>query len=318
MIWDSVIIMTVFDLAIMLFAFLSLKLLFKYRQELHELWGLLPMSLLILAVSLLSFFYFTDLFIMWGMPYFVEDSVAMGYMMDLHLNWSWITSLVVAIGIFTGLLQIIRKLLVQSRVLGELNRNFDSELNKRDQEVTELGYLASHDALTGLINRRKFEQRANRLISTIQHNKFEHAMCFLDLDKFKIINDTCGHVAGDELLRQFGVLLQNTVRDRDTPARLGGDEFGVLMEHCSFDQAHRVAEVLLQTIKDYQFIWEGETFRIGASVGLVAITEATGDFASLYKQADAACYLAKDLGRNRIHVYNLDDTELDIRQGVMQ
>ena len=318
MIWDSIFIMTVVDLAIMLFALLSLNIIFKHRQELHKFGSLLPMSLLILAVSLIGFFYFVDLFIMWGMPYFVEDSVAMSYMSDLHLNWSWMTSLMVTICIFTGLSQIIHKLLVQARGLGELSRNLDDELIKRDQEVTELGYLANHDALTGLINRRKFEQRANRLLSTVQHDKGEHAMCFLDLDLFKVINDTCGHVAGDELLRQFGKLLQNSVRERDTLARLGGDEFGLLMEHCPFDQAHRVTEALLQTIRDYQFFWEGETFRIGASVGLVAINEATGDFTELYKQADAACYLAKELGRNRIHVYNSDNSELDIRHGVMQ
>jgi len=268
------------------------------------------MSLLILAVSLLGFFYLVDLLIMWVLPYFVEGSVAMGYMKDLHLNWSWINSLVIAICIFTGLFQIIHKLLIQTRGLGERNKNLDNELNKRDQVVTELSYQASHDALTRLINRREFEHRVNRLISTIPHDKGEHSMCFLDLDHFKVINDTCGHVAGDELLSQFGGLLQNTVRKRDTLARLGGDEFGVLIEHCSFDQAYRVAEALLQAIKDYQFSWEGETFRIGASIGLVAITETTGNFTELLKQADAACYLAKNRGRNRIHVYNLAGAEL--------
>ena len=276
------------------------------------------MSLLILAVSLLGFFYFVDLFIMWGMPYFVENSVAMGYMSDLHLNWSWMTNLMVTICIFTGLSQIIHKLLIQARGLGELNRNLDDELSKRDQEVSELSYQASHDALTRLINRREFEQRANRLISTIHQDKREHAMCFLDLDQFKVINDTCGHIAGDELLRQFGKLLQDTVRKRDTLARLGGDEFGVLMEHCPIDQAYQVTEALLQAIRNYQFFWEGKTFRIGASIGLVAITSATGSFTELFKRADAACYLAKDRGRNRIQVYNSSNTELDIRRGVMQ
>ena len=111
MIWDSIFIMTVVDLAIMLFALLSLNIIFKHRQELHKFGSLLPMSLLILAVSLLGFFYFVDLSIMWGMPYFVEDSVAMSYMSDLHLNWSWMTSLMVTICIFTGLSQIIHKLL---------------------------------------------------------------------------------------------------------------------------------------------------------------------------------------------------------------
>ncbi|MCH7881582.1 MAG: EAL domain-containing protein [Proteobacteria bacterium] len=189
----------------------------------------------------------------------------------------------------------------------------------QEYELTEqLSYQASHDALTGLVNRREFEQRANRLLATIQHDQADHAMCFLDLDRFKVINDTCGHPAGDELLRQLGKLLQTTVRKRDTLARLGGDEFGVLMEHCSLDQAQRVADAILQAIKDYQFFWEGEVFRIGASIGLVAITEATGNFTELFKQADAACYLAKDQGRNRIHTYHPEDTELAARHGEMQ
>ncbi len=313
MIWNSIFIMTVIDLAIMLFALLSLQMIFKYRKELHRLGSLWPMLLLILAVCLLGFFYFADLLIMWGMPYFVAGSVVMDYMMYLHLNWSWINNLVVAICIFAGLFQIIQKLLVQARGLGELNKNLDDELNKREQVVTELSYQASHDALTRLINRREFEQRANRLISKIQHDKSEHAMCFLDLDQFKVINDTCGHVAGDELLRQFGEMLQNSVRTRDTLARLGGDEFGVLMEHCSFDQAHHVAEALLQAIRDYRFFWEGNTFQIGASIGLVAINQDTNNYTELLKQADAACYLAKDRGRNRIQVYNSDDFELATR-----
>lgn len=296
----------------MMFAFLSLKMIIKHRMELQRLGSLLPMSFLILAVSLLGFFYSVDLFLMWGMPFFVEKSVAMGYMKDLHLNWSWMTNLIVAICIFTGFIQIIQKLLVQAKGLGELNRNLDEELNKRDHEVTELSHLASHDALTELINRREFEIRVNRLISTKQHDKSEHAMCFLDLDRFKVINDSCGHIAGDELLRQIGRLLKNTIRKRDTLARLGGDEFAVLMEHCTFEQAHLVAEALLKTIQDYKFFWEGEKFRIGASIGLVAITESTNNFTKLLKQADEACYLAKSQGRNRIQVNNSDDSELGI------
>ncbi len=182
----------------------------------------------------------------------------------------------------------------------------------------KLNQQAKTDALTGLINRHEFEQRANRLLSMNQHSKSEHAMCFMDLDQFKIINDTCGHPAGDELLRQLGKLLQTTVRNRDTLARLGGDEFGILMEHCALEKAHRVADAILKTIQDYQFIWQGEAYRIGVSIGLVAITEHTRDFTELLKQADAACYLAKDLGRNRIHKYHPEDTELANRHGEMQ
>ena len=182
----------------------------------------------------------------------------------------------------------------------------------------QLSYQATHDALTGLINRREFERRAERLQLNIEQNRQKHALCFLDLDQFKVINDTCGHAAGDELLRQLGRVLQTAVRHRDTLGRLGGDEFGVLMEHCTLEQAHRVAMVLKQTIQDYLFSWEGQTFRVGVSIGLVGISEETLSLTELLKQADAACYMAKDLGRNRIHVYQLEDTELALRHGEMQ
>ena len=183
---------------------------------------------------------------------------------------------------------------------------------------SKLSYQASYDALTGLFNRAEFEQHTNSLLSTIQTDRAEHAMCFLDLDQFKIINDTCGHFAGDELLRQLGMLLLNSVRQQDTVARLGGDEFGVLMQHCTLDQAHRGAGVILDAIKEYQFSWEGNTFRVGVSIGLIAITETSGNYTDMFKQADAACYMAKELGRNRIHVYHPDDVELAARQGEMQ
>ncbi len=201
---------------------------------------------------------------------------------------------------------------------GEVYVSVHNDITERKLIRERLGYQASHDALTGLINRQEFEQRVIRLLSTIQYDRTEHAMCFLDLDQFKVINDTCGHAAGDELLRQLGKLLQGTVRKRDTLARLGGDEFGVLMEHCNLEQAQRVADSVLQAITEFQFFWEGDIFRIGASIGLVAVTDATGNFTELFKQADVACYLAKDLGRNRIHTYHPDDTELAIRHGEMQ
>ena len=182
----------------------------------------------------------------------------------------------------------------------------------------QLSFQANHDTLTGLINRREFERRADRLLSGSRKSEENHALCFMDLDQFKVINDTCGHVAGDELLRQLGSLLQSTVRHNDTLARLGGDEFGILMEHCTLDQSQRVAESLLETIRDFHFSWEGQSFRIGISVGMVAITDTVHDLTELLKQADAACYMAKDLGRNRIHIYHPEDIELARRQGEMQ
>ncbi len=203
-------------------------------------------------------------------------------------------------------------------IYGTVWASVHADISERKAIDEKLSYQASHDALTGLPNRAEFEHRATRLISTLSTEDLEHAMCFLDLDQFKVINDSCGHPAGDELLRQLGRLLQKVIRKRDTFARLGGDEFGVLMEHCSLEQANRVAENILKAIADYQFAWDSKVFRIGVSIGLVAVTKTTGDFTNLFKQADAACYLAKDLGRNRIYIYHPDDAELAVRHGEMQ
>jgi diguanylate cyclase (GGDEF)-like protein/PAS domain S-box-containing protein len=132
----------------------------------------------------------------------------------------------------------------------------------------QLKYQAAHDSLTGLINRREFEKRVSRTIDTAKQNNSEHVLCYLDLDQFKIINDTCTHVAGDELLKQFAQILQSTFRIRDTIGRLGGDEFAVLLEHCSVLQAEKHAEKLLATVNDFQFLWDNKSFRIGVSIGL--------------------------------------------------
>ena len=203
---------------------------------------------------------------------------------------------------------------------GRLITSFGAEqdITERKQAEKQLRFQASHDTLTGLVNRYEFERRAERLLSSIGQEKMEHALCYMDLDQFKVVNDTCGHTAGDELLRQLGAALQNEVRKRDTLARLGGDEFGVLMEHCSLDQAQRVANSLQKAIQDYQFTWENQSFRVGVSIGLVTITDATPSLTELMKQADAACYIAKDKGRNRIHVHHADDIELAQRHGEMQ
>ena len=185
-------------------------------------------------------------------------------------------------------------------------------------KTEELKKLASHDSLTGLINRYEFERRADRLLTTVQYDKTEHAVCYLDLDQFKVVNDTCGHIAGDELLRQLATILRHAVRKRDTLARLGGDEFGILMEHCPLSNAKRVAAEVQKAVHDYQFSWEEHTFRVGVSIGLVVINETTPNLTELLKCADAACYMAKDLGRNRTHVYRYEDLELAQRHGEMQ
>jgi diguanylate cyclase (GGDEF)-like protein/PAS domain S-box-containing protein len=174
----------------------------------------------------------------------------------------------------------------------------------------KLSYQASHDDLTGLVNRREFNNRLQRILDTAKTDGSEHALCYLDLDKFKIINDTCGHTAGDDLLRQLGNLLQSQARKRDTLARLGGDEFGILMEHCSLEQARRLANAVRKIIKNFGFIWEDQQFTIGVSIGLVLITENSESISNILRDADAACYIAKEMGRNRIHEHRDSDSTI--------
>lgn len=182
----------------------------------------------------------------------------------------------------------------------------------------KLTHEASHDALTGLCNRREFEQRLRKAMTRSKHEECEHVLCYIDLDQFKIVNDTCGHAAGDTLLKQISDLLNKKVRRNDTLARLGGDEFAVLMEQCPLHIGWRLASSVLETIREFRFVWEEKTFSIGASIGLVLIDEATQEYAQILKNADSACYAAKDNGRNRIHVFNYDDLELSKRLGEMQ
>jgi diguanylate cyclase (GGDEF)-like protein/PAS domain S-box-containing protein len=171
----------------------------------------------------------------------------------------------------------------------------------------ELGYQASHDTLTNLLNRRAFEQRLQTLLSRIKETPGEHALCYLDLDQFKVVNDTCGHVAGDELLRRLAQKLQNQVRKRDTVARLGGDEFGVLLEDCPPERAWQLASNLHKCINDFQFDWNDQSFHVGASIGLVPINSSETTLDELLAAADRACYVAKEQGRNRVHLYRSDD-----------
>jgi diguanylate cyclase (GGDEF)-like protein len=171
--------------------------------------------------------------------------------------------------------------------------------------------------LTGLINRNEFERRLERVLSSSQDATAEHALCYMDLDQFKVINDTCGHIAGDELLRTLGGVLKKRIRKRDSLARLGGDEFAVLMEHCSLPQAQKVAKDLIKDVGDFRFIWEGKNFSIGISIGLVPIIQAD-NVTELLKRADIACYAAKDAGRNRVHVYLPEDEAMSQRHGEMQ
>jgi diguanylate cyclase (GGDEF)-like protein/PAS domain S-box-containing protein len=186
------------------------------------------------------------------------------------------------------------------------------ELNRR------LSYAASHDVLTELVNRREFEQRLERALKSAKARETSYAVLYLDLDQFKIVNDACGHNAGDALLKQIGSLLKSKIRWRDTLARLGGDEFGVLLESCTMDEALRSAEALRENIADYRFTWDDRTFRLGVSIGVVPITAATDDVASLLSAADSACAAAKDAGRNRVYNYQENDIDLMKRRKEMQ
>ena len=182
----------------------------------------------------------------------------------------------------------------------------------------QLEYQATHDALTSLVNRREFESRLERVLNEKAIHIPGHAICYLDLDNFKVINDTCGHLAGDAMLKQLSELLSTAVRNRDTLARLGGDEFGILMEHCSLNKATKVAEKILSVVEEYRFVWKDNKFAIGVSIGLVPIDETSGNVNDVLSAADNACYVAKDAGRNRIHVFSPDDAELERRRGEMQ
>jgi diguanylate cyclase (GGDEF)-like protein/PAS domain S-box-containing protein len=181
----------------------------------------------------------------------------------------------------------------------------------------QLSYDASHDPLTGLVNRREFELKLQRALEIAQATGASHALCYMDLDRFKTVNDTCGHVAGDELLRQLGHVLQQTVRSADVVARLGGDEFGVLLHNCSVADAVQVSENLLKAVQQFEFIWGTSKFMLGASIGIVAVTGAFRRIAQVMNAADTACYAAKDTGRNRVHVYQEDETNLARRHGEM-
>ncbi len=186
------------------------------------------------------------------------------------------------------------------------------ELNRR------LSYHASHDVLTGLVNRREFETRLERALKSAKARETSYALCYIDLDQFKIVNDTCGHSAGDALLGQVGALLKSKVRWRDTLARLGGDEFGVLLESCSLEEALRTAESLREAIRNFRYTWEDRTFRLGCSIGVVPITAENEDVASVLSAADSACGAAKESGRNRVHCFEENDIDLMRRRREMQ
>lgn len=182
----------------------------------------------------------------------------------------------------------------------------------------KMEFQATHDALTGLINRHEFEHQLKLAVKSAREDDKIHAICYLDLDQFKIVNDTCGHIAGDQLLKEIAALMPHSIRASDCLARLGGDEFGVLMFDCPIKQAKKVADSLRASIRDFTFSWDKKTFDIGASIGLVPIRKDSGSVQDVLRRSDSACYIAKDLGRNRVHVYTPDDIEISKRHGELQ
>jgi diguanylate cyclase (GGDEF)-like protein/PAS domain S-box-containing protein len=174
----------------------------------------------------------------------------------------------------------------------------------------QLSWQASYDPLTGLINRREFEHRLEQALTSSQAENQEHCLCFLDLDRFKIINDTCGHLAGDELLRQIGILLKSQVRKTDIVARLGGDEFALLLYQCSVVKAQELAEQICQRVETFRFVWQEKAFDIGVSLGLTNINRDKFDFRSVLLEADRACYVAKRRGRGGVAIYDSENFSL--------
>jgi diguanylate cyclase (GGDEF)-like protein len=180
-----------------------------------------------------------------------------------------------------------------------------------------MSYQASHDPLTGLVNRLEFERRLEQEIQGAVFEAREHVVCYMDLDQFKIVNDTCGHIAGDALLKQLADEMRRSLRAADTLARLGGDEFGLILSGCPLPRAVEIANNLREVVSGFRFQWDNKAFMVGISIGLVAITRSSGSVTEVMSAADSACYVAKEQGRNRIHIYRPDDEIMAAHQTMM-
>src|ERR1700724_1324358 len=182
----------------------------------------------------------------------------------------------------------------------------------------QMSYQATHDALTGLVNGHEFERRLEEAIESGHRGAGQHVLCYLDLDRFKLVNDTSGHLAGDSMLREVAKLLRDAVRDSDTVGRLGGDEFGTLLVGCPLDKARQIADDLTRSVGEYRFVWKDKIFNIGVSVGLVEISRESGTLEELWAAADTACYVAKKQGSGRGVVYSARDEALARHTGEIQ
>jgi diguanylate cyclase (GGDEF)-like protein len=193
------------------------------------------------------------------------------------------------------------------------------ELEKAHQTTEEkYRFLRYHDKLTSLVNRHEFEARISRALQEVKKSRDIHVMMFLDLDQFKLVNDTCGHTAGDELLVRVTKIFQSVIRDRDTLARLGGDEFGILLQHCQKNEAMEIARRIKKEVKESKFVWEGNTFETTISIGMVEINEYAHDYREVLSCADIACYAAKDRGRDAVVWFSPEDEEYNKRRSEMQ
>ena len=192
------------------------------------------------------------------------------------------------------------------------------DVSKSHRLASRLSWQASHDELTQLYNRREFENQLERFIESARGENTQHCLCFMDLDKFKVVNDTCGHAAGDELLRQLSDIFRTKIRGADTLARLGGDEFAIILNKCGLGPAANITEEIRSSIEDFRFGWADQSFQIGVSIGIVLIDIDSPDQDEVFKAADSACYAAKEAGRNRVHIYSPDDAEISHRRGESQ
>ena len=191
-----------------------------------------------------------------------------------------------------------------------------SKLAQQKNVADKLSYQASHDALTNLINRREFESRLKQLLERAIDNE-HHAVLYLDLDQFKVINDTCGHHAGDELLKQLPEIIRENLRSSDLLARLGGDEFAIILMNCEMNKVKEICAAIIKSVIDFQFVWDDKTFKVGVSIGVVEIDDSSVDLYDTLRFADSACYAAKDAGRNQFKVHTYNDKDLKIRTDEM-
>jgi len=252
----------------------------------------------------------------WNLISIINPSAINQFSAQINQQKTTIFSLCILAGIIVSFLffRTDKKRLNAERDILNQNSILEEKVTARTQE---LSYRATHDQLTKLINRGEFERRLTEALSLTKSDHVQSVLMYLDLDQFKIVNDTAGHAAGDELLKQVTSLLKSQLRRGDTLARLGGDEFGILLNHCDIDRASIIAEQLRVVVHNYHFEWESYSFTIGTSIGIIAMNEDSPQLSELMSLVDAACYMAKDLGRNQYYIYDTEDTAFEEKHSAM-